>query len=146
MVHVLKRLSDAYMGPKHEHISIDGPLSIEHMMPQGWIEHWPLADGSQGLAAAQIEHSPAGDVRAETSERRNTAIQTFGNLTILTQALNAAVSNGSWDVKRPELLKYSLLPINQQLHDVDEWDEEAITKRGQDLLDKALKIWPSPSA
>ena len=43
MVHMLKRLSDAYLGPKHEHISIDGPLTIEHIMPQNWIEHWPFA-------------------------------------------------------------------------------------------------------
>jgi hypothetical protein len=38
-----------------------------------------------------------------------------------------------------------LLPINQQLHDVEEWDEAAISKRGQDLFEKALKIWPSPA-
>ena len=50
------------------------------------------------------------------------------------------MSNGPWVNKRPELLKFSLLPINQQLHNLDEWDDNAISKRGQDLSNKALKI------
>ncbi|KAI5911895.1 HNH endonuclease family protein [Azoarcus sp. PA01] len=62
--------------------------------------------------------------------------------TILTQALNSSVSNSEWAVKRPELLKYSLLPINRLLHDVAQWDEAAICKRSDDLLVRALKIWP----
>ena len=115
-------------------------------MPQGWIEHWPLPDGSRGLTFKEIYQSVAGDLRAEASERRNAMVQSFGNLTILTQELNAAVSNGTWEAKRPELLTYSLLPINQQLHAVDQWDESAILKRGQELFEKALKIWPSPNA
>ncbi|WP_437531132.1 GmrSD restriction endonuclease domain-containing protein [Sorangium sp. So ce726] len=51
------------------------------------------------------------------------------------------MSNSAWVTKRPALMSASLLPINQQLHDHDTWDEEAIQKRGKDLLNKALKLW-----
>jgi hypothetical protein len=38
----------------------------------------------------------------------------------------------------------SLLPINQQLHQANTWDENAIGKRGDDLLKRAMTIWPRP--
>ena len=41
-------------------------------------------------------------------------------------------------------LKASLLPINQELHEYETWEEAAIEKRGKALLAKALKIWPRP--
>jgi hypothetical protein len=69
----------------------------------------------------------------------------MGNLTILTQELNSSVSNAAWLTKRPELLKFSLLPINQQLHGYDAWDEGAIQKRGEELLTRACKLWPGPA-
>jgi hypothetical protein len=65
----------------------------------------------------------------------------LGNLTILTQGLNSSVSNSQWSVKKPELLKHSLLPINQQLHDATTWDETAIAQRGDALFARALKVW-----
>ena len=60
-----------------------------------------------------------GDQRAVKSRIRYAALQTIGNLTILTQALTAAVSNGPWKQKRPELLSHSLLPINLQLRNAE---------------------------
>jgi hypothetical protein len=39
-------------------------------------------------------------------------------------------------------LRHSLLPINQQLHDVESWDETAIARRSEELLKRALKLWP----
>jgi hypothetical protein len=70
-------------------------------------------------------------------------MQTFGNLTIVVQPLNSAISNSGWAVKKPELLK-SLLPLNQQLHSVEKWDEDAIVRRGKELFERALQLWPSP--
>lgn len=82
------------------------------------------------------------DPVAAATRKRNAALQTFGNLTMLTQALNSAASNSSWPEKKIELLRHSLLPINQQLHEVCTWDEDAISDRGTALLEKALKLWP----
>lgn len=72
---------------------------------------------------------------------RNGFVQTLGNLTILTTGLNSAQSNLAWKQKKPELLKHSLLPINQALAEVAEWNESTIAARGEALLAKATKIW-----
>ncbi|WP_441288005.1 DUF262 domain-containing protein [Sorangium sp. KYC3313] len=146
VVHILRRLSDALLSGKSERISIDGPLTIEHILPQSWIEHWPLADGTAGMTADELVSSDATDPRAVATRRRSAAIHTLGNLTILTQALNSTVSNSAWKVKKPELLVSSLLPINQQLHTFVTWDESSIEVRGRALFDVALKLWPGPTA
>jgi hypothetical protein len=39
-------------------------------------------------------------------------------------------------------MKYSLLAINQDLHDVEIWDENAISSRGEKTFERALKVWP----
>jgi uncharacterized protein with ParB-like and HNH nuclease domain len=148
IVHILRRLNDSYldrMGTKTERITIDSPLSVEHVLPQSWIQNWPLLDGSKGLSFIEVIGSAPDDARAEQTRRRNAALQTFGNLTILTQALNSAVSNSCWDVKRPQLL-FSLLPINQQLHAATTWDEQAIERRGRELFERATEVWPAPRA
>ena len=94
----------------------------------------------------ELLQAEEGDPRAAATRRRNALCHTLGNLTILTQALNSSVSNSAWEVKKPELRKSSLLPINQQLQDADSWNEEAIEARGEDLFERAARIWPGPPA
>lgn len=143
VVLVLKRLSDAYFDNKSEEVVVEGQLTVEHLLPQSWLENWPLPDGSRGLSAAELSESAADDPRVVATARRNRLLHTIGNLTILSNGLNSLVSNGPWDKKRPELLKRSLLPINQSsLYGADSWDEEAITARGKELFEKALVLWP----
>lgn len=71
----------------------------------------------------------------------------MGNLTLVTQPLNLAMSNGPWSQKRPELDK-SVLHLNKDLldHAPEQWDEDAILARGQRLYETALKVWPGPDA
>lgn len=142
IVHILKRLNDTYAGNKMEVVPIESALTVEHILPQNWIEHWPLPDGGKGMSSAELWTADANDPRAVATRRRNAALQTFGNLTILSQALNSAASNSAWSEKKPELLRHSLLPINQQLHDKNTWDETAIAERGEVLLKRALRLWP----
>jgi uncharacterized protein with ParB-like and HNH nuclease domain len=142
IVHIYKRLNETYLATKKERVSVDGMLTVEHLLPQNWIDHWPMQDGSKGLGMVELSQALQGDPRAEATRKRNAAAQTFGNLTILTQALNAAASNSPWTKKRPELLRHSLLPINQQLQSVDIWDEEAISTRSEELFQRALLLWP----
>jgi uncharacterized protein with ParB-like and HNH nuclease domain len=144
IVHILKRLNNTYYGSKMEPVSVEGSLTVEHIMPQNWIEHWPLEDGSQGMNFLELIIAEEGDPRAGKTRAREAALQTFGNLTILTQSLNAAISNGPWAQKKPELLSHSLLPINQQLFDQEIWNEATIAKRSNELLERALKLWPKP--
>lgn len=144
LVHLFRRLNEKYYNGKAEAISIDSPLTIEHLMPQEWIENWPMADGSLGLNYAQLEDVDPNDPGAIATRKRNALIHSIGNLTIVSQALNSAVSNSDWLTKKPEILKSSLLPINQQLVDKSEWNEASISDRSAELFKLALGIWPSP--
>jgi uncharacterized protein with ParB-like and HNH nuclease domain len=142
VVLLFKRLNETFISSKQETVTVEGPLTVEHLMPQDWAAHWPLPDGSAGITGADLWLTPPENPRAMASKSRNQLVQTIGNLTILTQPLNAAASNGPWEKKRLEILKQSLLPINQDLYNYDEWDEASIEHRGSKLFDRALMLWP----
>lgn len=145
LVHVLRRLNESYLDHRSENITIEGPLTIEHILPRNWIEHWPLASGEQGLTYQELCDTDSDNPRVIGTRQRDAALDTMGNLTILTQELNSSVSNSAWAAKKPELLKASLLSINQHLHGCDVWDEQAIQARSAELLQRALIVWPGPS-
>lgn len=144
VVHIFRRLNETYLNSKFEHISIHDPLTVEHILPQNWIEHWLLPDGSRGLDWWESLSAETEDKIAQASIHRDRLLQTFGNLTIITQPLNSAASNSAWGVKKTEL-RSSLLPINQELHEYESWDEEAIQRRSGELFERAVQIWPAPS-
>ncbi len=146
IVHIFRRLNETYLTAKSESISIVGQLTIEHILPQNWLDHWPLADGSRGLTPQEMSSASEDDLRAAATRRRSLALHTLGNLTIMTQPLNSATSNNCWHLKKTALLDSSLLPLNQQLRDVEQWDEEAIQRRAKELFRRALQIWPAPPA
>jgi hypothetical protein len=146
LVHILRRIGETYSSKKNERIPIDRPLTVEHLMPQDWIEHWPLMDGTVGLTSDELQVTAETAERATATRRRNKALQTFGNLTILTLELNASVSNSAWKTKKSELLAASLLPMNSELHKYDVWNEDTIATRGEELLKRALAVWPRPVA
>lgn len=126
---VLLALDRELLTEKGEKISIEDELTIEHVLPQAWEEFWPLPDG------------PNAEKRAVA---RDTALHTFGNLTLLTHKLNSAVSNGPYLAKRGEITMQSGLRLNSYFQAVGAWDEDAIATRGQKLFDVAVKIWPRP--
>jgi uncharacterized protein with ParB-like and HNH nuclease domain len=109
--------------------TIVGNLNIEHLMPQNWAQHWPLPG--------------VKPIEEETADR-NTALHTIGNLTLLTTALNPAVSNGAWGKKRSEILKHSALCLNRDFNEEEGWDETTIRARAPMLFKTATKIWPYP--
>ncbi len=146
LAHVFQRLSERYMNVRSEAITIESPLTIEHLMPQAWVPHWPLAGGVRGLTERQLEDAAADDPVSVATRRRNALVHSIGNLTIVTQELNSSVSNAGWETKRPAILAASLLPINLRLAGRSDWDEEAIVERSEELFQLALKIWPGPRA
>lgn len=119
-------------------------LSTMAILPQSWVANWPLADGSTGLNSWEVYSVASDDPRLEPTRSRNAALQTIGNLTLLTQSLNSSVSNTAWESKKEAILDASLLPITQRLRRYDTWNEDSISQRGKELLDEALKIWPGP--
>lgn len=145
LVHILKRLSDAFLDTKSEQVTVQGPLSVEHLLPQSWIDNWPLPDGSRGLTDEELVTAGNDDPLAQATRKRNQLLHTIGNLTILPPGANSWLSNAGWEEKRPKILSKSLLPINAgSLYAADSWDERAIERRGNLLLEKALTIWPRP--
>jgi hypothetical protein len=126
---------------KTEPIALPGGLSIEHALPQSWEENWPVPDGDGELDEEQLR-----DLRSQHVHR-------LGNLTLVTQPLNSALSNAPWSARQPndhskrdELAKRSVLLINQRLCQHDEWNEAPIDQRGNDLAERILRTWPGPEA
>ena len=110
--------------------AVSPDLQVEHLLPQGWQpEFWPLPDSDNQVLAA---------------ERRNNALQTLGNLTLLNGRLNSSISNGPWSRKREEIQKSDNLFINRRLlsNTGDEWAEEDIRRRGEWMADVIIQIWP----
>ena len=105
-------------------------LSIEHVMPVEWRRNW----------TTPIDELATTEESAE--EARDRLLHTFGNLTLLTQALNSKNSNAAYGVKRPLVTKESALRLNAYFLDHDEWDEAAILARGTALLNLAMSAWP----
>jgi len=142
LVYVLGSISNQIIDAKSESVEIVSDLSIEHLMPQKWVEHWPLNDGSAGLTWTEYWDTVEDDPRKIATTERNGYVDRIGNLTVLSQALNSSISNGSWHDKKPEVLKRSLLSINQSLAGYDVWNERAIDQRGRELLEHAKLVWP----
>src|SRR5207247_889815 len=63
IVHILERLNGTYLSSKSEDISIQSPLTVEHILPQDWIDHWPLPTSSSGLTPVALRQSPAANPR-----------------------------------------------------------------------------------
>ena len=66
-----------------ENVNVEGPLTVEHILPQQWVEHWPLPDGTTGFTFSELFDVGENDPRAFATRRRNEVLQTLGNLTIL---------------------------------------------------------------
>ncbi|PAX07300.1 DUF262 domain-containing protein [Sphingomonas lenta] len=114
---------------------VPSSLTIEHVLPRSWQEHWSL---------------PSGVDPIEAEERRNRALHTIGNLTLLKGALNAMQSNRPWiggdaPGKRDGLAAHTVLHLNKKLLEQERWDEEAIAVRAGELFLLARQTWPRPT-
>ena len=129
---VLEALEDDLRSPMSEAAHVErGKLTIEHILPQGWHEHWPLPESDDPLAAAQA---------------RDRILHCVGNLTLVTQKLNTGLSNDPWTKKQKTLFEHTVLHLNKEV--LTSWgskpfEEDAIRARGEALAARALKIWPS---
>ncbi len=111
-------------------------LTVEHVLPQAWREHWPLS--ADDLAGA-IE--------------RDRLRHVLGNLTLVSGGLNPALSNRPWTRedgkgKRDYLLEHSALKLNAKLvtQHTEAWTEDDIRARTAALTDRLLALWPRPAS
>ena len=124
---LLEALEGGLRTPKTEKMPIGEKLTVEHLLPQEWITHWPLAGAT-----------------LEETEKRERMLHTLGNLTLLNKRLNPSASNGPWPTKRAAIKKHSVLLLNRPVVEHETWGEVEIAKRGQVLLDVACRLWPRP--
>ena len=70
----------------------------------------------------------------------------LGNLTLLTDSLNSAVSNGPWPRKRKELNKHDTLILNRRVlarSDQSEWEEGHIDARTTEIIEAVVEYLAS---
>lgn len=133
---VLQAVEDWYRGytsnqPSKTGIRVqrDGH-QIEHILPRSWRANWPVGD-------------PAAQATREDHVNR------LGNLTLISGALNASVSNGAWLIeggKRAALNKHDVFLMNRALYEcsADGWNETLIDERTEEMTKAILETWPVP--
>src|SRR3546814_20624914 len=81
---------------KQEFLPEFDPLSVEHVLPQGW----------------QAADYPLHEDTAEARDARRRLLHSIGNLTLVTPGYNSTLSNRAFSEKRPEIAATSSLMLN----------------------------------
>ncbi len=115
-------------------------LSIEHIMPQTWETYYPLPNGE----LFRDDHLADAATKAVIDARR-LRVDTLPNLTLLTPAGNSSAGNQPFADKRIRL-NDSLLKLNVDAALEDHWDEGAIARRAQKIIQLGLALWPGLQA
>jgi hypothetical protein len=147
--HILGELEKASRDAYDEVVGLREDLTIEHVLPNEWAEHWPLPDGTKAPKDFVVA---ADDPRHAAIKRRELLKHTLGNLTLLTPSGNPRLGNQPFaapddvvGISKRDALRASLLKMNQEIAAHAEWSEERIIARARVLATRAIAIWPSPS-
>lgn len=130
-------------------LSLDS-LDIDHILPQSWYAHWPLADNSkvsveESQAAEVMRFAATGlDARMVEIISRDSHVPRIGNLTMVHYGVNRSLQNHDFDEKRQAFFEHSHLQLNRALTKHDKWDEAAIRARADDLFGFARELWRGP--
>ena len=119
-------------------LEFDKRLNIEHVMPEEWEENWALPNTEELDPEARARN-------AERARDRDRGLQSIGNLTLLTEKLNAELGNKAFAEKQPKYREHSRLKITEEIQDskTEIWDVSQIRSRETKLSDLFCKIWPS---
>lgn len=151
IIELYKRRSE-----KHDINSLAYRYTLEHIMPKSWQKNWLNVallkkDGSKYLSE---DGNPIEITSDEGQKIRKHHIESLGNMTLLSQNLNASIKNNTYEKKingegdkKPGYRKYTSLYITKELvEDFDkgnvEWNEATIEKRTRDLKEIMIQIWP----
>ena len=140
---VLEAIEDSLRGPLGEGQPCPRNLTVEHVMPQSWQEHW----------GGDIAEDPVAALR------RDSYVQLLGNLTLVTGKLNPTMSNRPWtaqeaaarslggDGKRDYFLHHSQLKLNAEIvaEHQNLWTEDDILARTDTLIARVISIWRRPA-
>lgn len=105
---------------------LDGPGTIEHIMPQSLSDDWKTYLGESW------------------QEIHRELLNTIGNLTIVTQEWNSKLSNSPFSRKRKKLQDHAI-SLNSKYFacGIHSWDADAIRKRTEHLARLMLEVWPA---
>ena len=100
-----------------------GQLTIEHVMPQKLTETWKrvLGEGAE-------------DIHGRYRHR-------LANLTLSGDATNSSMAADRFQKKR-EVYGKSTMRLTRRLADENEWNEDALERRAEDLSRRVLQRWP----
>lgn len=103
---------------------LDGKATVEHLMPQTLREEWKAEIG-------------------ENFERvYQDYLNTLGNLTLVTQEWNSALSNSPFPRKKQTLEKHEFrLNRDYFCREIEKWNEQAILDRADFISANFLEIW-----
>jgi len=136
--------------PEDPFVSGLDQLDVDHILPQSWAAHWPLANGTPVSSAEQAEVDLLVRSGLDLNDKqrliaqRQAAVRNLGNLTLLNLSVNRQVQNHAFTEKRDLLIANTTLRLNIPLIPLTVWYEMGIAKRGQMLSQTALQIWPGP--
>ena len=125
-------------------------LSVEHIMPQSWKDHWPLANGIEPDSDDFFRADFAFLVEEDESTvgqivRRNRLMHSIGNLSLVTPSFNSRLGNKGFTIKRTEFAEQSVLMLNKDIAKETDWDEQKIEMRSKHISELAKEIWPVPA-
>lgn len=144
---LLSEIELAKRGKKQESKSLPETLTVEHILPRAWREHWPMASDAQPTDA-DFQQAVFAVIEDATIVggivRRDRLKHTLGNLTLVTQSFNSGVSNKAFNVKRQEFEDQSVLMLTKDFVKRDKWGEDEIAERGKTLFENACRVWIAP--
>ena len=115
------------------------------ILPDKWSKHWPLAISgaapNESYFAAVDGGQQISPIMRNEMDERERAKNTLGNLTLLTPPANSQNGNEGWVFKRERIAK-SLLALNRDIAENEQWDEKLIRDRGEKLANAANIVWP----
>lgn len=103
---------------------LDKPATIEHIMPQTLSDEWKIHLGKAW------------------EQTYKDYLDTFGNLTLVTQEWNSELSNSPFSSKKSKLEGHALT-LNKEYFSqrISKWDDKAIQNRAKFLTEAILEIW-----
>jgi hypothetical protein len=76
--HVLRCIEERLRGRKSEIVEIKSDLSVEHVLPNEWIDNWPLPNGRKGIGWLERFDEGADKEDVNASALRDQLLHSFG--------------------------------------------------------------------
>ena len=113
----------ALMEAEHKESPAREKLTIEHVMPQKLTDQW------------------RSDLGEDSEEIHDRYVHRLANLTL--SGYNAEMGVAQFREKR-KVYRKSAIGMTRRLADENEWNEDALERRAEDLAARALRRWPWP--